>query len=123
MSTPTPQRSEAELQSELEEASVRREILKEPRQCNLTTCRRIVVDAGLQCPAGSVAVWVCIRRCVEQIENIGAKLQRLSLADVKVLEQGHVDPFIAGTVDVIAAATQIGECCCSTHRRHDSAPR
>src|SRR5208282_1781828 len=116
MSTPTPQRSEAELQSELEETSVGREVLKEPRQRNLATCRRIVVDTGLQCPAGSVAVWVCIRRRVEQIENIGAKLQRLSFANVKVLEQGHVDPFVAGAIDVIAAATQIGECCCSTHR-------
>jgi len=79
--------SETDLQRELEEASVGCEILKESRQSNLTTLRRIIVDAGLKSSTGSVAVWVGVRRSIEQVEDIGAELQGLAFVDAKILEE------------------------------------
>jgi hypothetical protein len=43
----------------------------------------MVVDAGLQSPAGSVAVRVGARWRIEPVEDIGAELQRLAFADAK----------------------------------------
>src|SRR5208337_2832807 len=100
-------RLEGELQSELDEACVRCVVLEAARQGNLTTLRRIVVDAG-RCPAiVKVAVGVGVRRRVEQVENIRSELQRHFLAHFEVLEHGQVDPLVSRTVNLVADAAQI----------------
>ena len=93
---------EGQLQCELNEACVRRVVLKVARQGNLTTLRRIVVDTGRGSSIVVVAGGISVRRSVEQIENVGAELQRYRFVDAEVLKQGKVDPLVAWAVDLVA---------------------
>src|SRR5208337_122269 len=101
-------RLEGELQSELDEACVRCVVLEAARQGNLTTLRRIVVDAG-RCPAiVKVAVGVGVRRRVEQVENIRSELQPIFPAPLEAFDQGRFAPLVPGPETLAGAPAQIG---------------
>ena len=54
---------------------------------------------------------------VQQVERIGTELQILFMPCVEILEEGHVYTVVAGTVDLIGAATEILDCRCSVRDR------
>src|SRR5208283_3709489 len=87
------------LQRQLDKARVRSQFLEAAR-------------AGDD-PSGAVDCHVAgmaQRGSVEQVEDVGAKLQGLFAEDWKDLEDGHVDALETGTEDIVSPAAQKPEC-------------